>query len=96
MQLGDTLVLCSDGLTGCVREQAIADTLGQDRPAEDTCRALVDAAIRGGAPDNVTVVVARFRDAAVAVQQARERAAAPVEATEKDTAFAPEPVAVNA
>jgi protein phosphatase len=88
LELGDTLLLCSDGLTGCVSEQVIADLLGEERPAEDTCRALVDAAIHAGAPDNVTVVVACFRDAAEVALAARQRAAAagPVEATIVDTA----------
>ena len=56
---GDALLLCSDGLTGPVPEARIAELLAGGR-AEDAARRLVDAALAAGAPDNVTVVVARF------------------------------------
>ncbi|HZN04092.1 MAG TPA: protein phosphatase 2C domain-containing protein [Candidatus Polarisedimenticolia bacterium] len=57
---GDRLLLCSDGLTGTMKDEEIADLLGRSASAEDSCRRLVDLALERGAPDNVTVIVARY------------------------------------
>jgi serine/threonine protein phosphatase PrpC len=57
---GDTLLLCTDGLTRHVHDEAIADILGKAESAESACRALVDAALAAGGTDNVTVLVARM------------------------------------
>jgi len=57
---GDTLLLCSDGLTEPVRDDAIASALANPDP-ESACKALIDLALEAGAPDNVTVIVARYR-----------------------------------
>jgi serine/threonine protein phosphatase PrpC len=57
---GDTLLLCSDGLTKHVSDAEIAVALAQPASAEATTRALVNAALAGGGTDNVTVVVARM------------------------------------
>jgi len=58
---GDRLLLCSDGLTDMVSEEAIARVLGRGPTSEAACRALVDLALEGGGRDNVTVVVAHYR-----------------------------------
>jgi len=58
---GDTLLLCTDGLTKHVPEDALARELASTRPAEQVCRALVEAANEAGGTDNISVVVARFR-----------------------------------
>ncbi|MGZ0236754.1 PP2C family protein-serine/threonine phosphatase, partial [Streptomyces sp. CPS1] len=55
---GDRYLLCSDGLTEAVPDARIAELLGGGVGAEGTVRALVDAALAAGAPDNVTCVVA--------------------------------------
>jgi PPM family protein phosphatase len=78
LQMGDTLLLCTDGLTKHLDDQAIAGLLGHDRPTERTCRALVAEANAAGGSDNVTAVVAHFRDARRAVAQAGAEAAAEV------------------
>jgi protein phosphatase len=57
---GDTLLLCSDGLTRCVPEPAIGALLAAEPDPGDACRALVEAALGHGAPDNVAVVVVRL------------------------------------
>jgi PPM family protein phosphatase len=57
---GDTLLLCTDGLTKHVSDETIADVLGKAESAEAACRALVDAAMADGGTDNVTAVVARM------------------------------------
>lgn len=53
----DRLLLCSDGLTEAVSEQEIARLLETAGDPERTADSLVQAALAGGAPDNVTVVV---------------------------------------
>ncbi len=55
---GDRFLLCTDGLTKEVPEQAITAILTQDRDAATLCRDLLDRALRAGGRDNVTVVVA--------------------------------------
>jgi protein phosphatase len=57
---GDSLLLCSDGLTDMVDEETIADTLATHASADDACRALIDVALDRGGRDNVTVVLARY------------------------------------
>lgn len=56
---GDTLLLCTDGLTNMVSDREIARLLAVDAEVDATCRLLVDAALQAGGDDNVTVAVAR-------------------------------------
>ncbi|HEX6105141.1 MAG TPA: protein phosphatase 2C domain-containing protein [Gemmatimonadales bacterium] len=60
LQPGDTLLLCTDGLTRHVPDERITELLGGAADAETACRELVDEALAGGGHDNVTVVVARM------------------------------------
>lgn len=53
----DRYLLCSDGLTVVVSEETIGETMALDTPALVAER-LVALALRAGAPDNVTVIVA--------------------------------------
>ena len=57
---GDTLVLCSDGLSGQVSKDEIADIVTRERDLTNVCRELIDRANANGGPDNITVIVARF------------------------------------
>ncbi len=52
----DIFLLCSDGLVREVKHADIADILGRT-DIEQSSQALVDAAVAGGARDNVTVIV---------------------------------------
>lgn len=63
LTVGDTLLLCTDGLTCHLRDEDVLRLLQQRGSAEQTCRRLVAAANDAGGSDNVTVVVARFLDA---------------------------------
>ncbi|MDP3714331.1 MAG: protein phosphatase 2C domain-containing protein [Mycobacteriales bacterium] len=57
-RLGDRYLLCSDGLTGPVgRIETLQEALGIADPQESVDR-LVQLALKGGGPDNITVVVA--------------------------------------
>ncbi len=54
---GDRWMLCSDGLSGVVSHDTIADAMREIGDAGECAETLVGFALRGGAPDNVTVVV---------------------------------------
>jgi len=54
---GDRVLVCSDGLTGMVDDETIAALLSAGTDAQTTAQALVDAALKNGGEDNVTVVV---------------------------------------
>jgi protein phosphatase len=58
LEPGDTLLLCTDGLTKHVPEERLASVLSGMPGAENGCRELVDLALAEGGRDNVTVVVA--------------------------------------
>jgi len=53
---GDRLLLCSDGLTGPVKTKDIQTLLGSGAPPVAT-DLLLNAALDGGGPDNVSVIV---------------------------------------
>jgi PPM family protein phosphatase len=57
---GDILLLCSDGLSDPVGDQAIAEILAETSDADEACNRLVDRALENGGPDNITAVVARY------------------------------------
>jgi serine/threonine protein phosphatase PrpC len=57
---GDTLVLCSDGLSGQVRKEEIAEHVAADGSLEQIADRLIQLANSRGGPDNITVVLARF------------------------------------
>ena len=60
---GDRYLLCTDGLTGPVgRLQTLQEALELPDP-QAACDRLVQLALRGGGPDNVTVIVADVVDA---------------------------------
>ena len=57
---GDTLILCSDGLSGLVRKDEFARMAADHTDLTALCSALIDLANARGGPDNITVVAARF------------------------------------
>lgn len=59
LEPGDTLLLCSDGLTKHVPNEEVARLLLAATSAKQACEALVAQALADGGSDNVTVVVAR-------------------------------------
>jgi PPM family protein phosphatase len=61
---GDRYLLCSDGLSGVVSEETLHQTLATIAEPEDAVLQLVDLAIRGGGPDNITCIVADVVDSA--------------------------------
>ena len=65
LRFGDTLCLCSDGLTGHVSEARMLEILRNTDGAEEGAEQLLAAALDGGGKDNVTVIVGRFEEAGV-------------------------------
>jgi protein phosphatase len=57
---GDRLLLCSDGLTEMVTDEAIATILGAEADPEAACTKLVAQANEAGGRDNITVLIVRF------------------------------------
>jgi serine/threonine protein phosphatase PrpC len=57
---GDTLLLCTDGLTKHVADEQITAMLLRGDGVEATAKALVQTALDAGGTDNVTVVLARM------------------------------------
>ena len=61
-QAGDRYLICSDGLPVAVSDEQILQALSATPEPSDAVLALIDLAIRGGAPDNVTCIVADVID----------------------------------
>ncbi len=58
LKVGDTFLLCSDGLTGRVEDPEIATIIG-NLPPEGAATLLINLANLRGGPDNITVVIIR-------------------------------------
>jgi protein phosphatase len=54
---GETLLLCSDGLSNLVSDSLIAQTLAGDNNLEQKAERLIELALQAGGDDNVTVVL---------------------------------------
>ena len=59
---GDRYLLCSDGLSGVVSDETLRDTLSSIEDPEIATHQLIDLAIHGGGPDNITCIVADVVD----------------------------------
>lgn len=55
---GDRYLLCSDGLSGVVSEDTLKETLLSEADTDVAVERLVDLALKGGGPDNITAIVA--------------------------------------
>jgi len=53
----DTLLLCSDGLSGEVTDDGIAAILAETTDAQARVNRLIAAALEAGGKDNITVIV---------------------------------------
>jgi protein phosphatase len=59
---GDRYLLCSDGLSGVVSHQTLEETLGSFYSPQQTIQELIQLALRGGGPDNITCIIADVID----------------------------------
>ncbi len=60
LRKGDILVLCSDGLSGQVKKEEIAQVVVTETTLSAACDRLIALANERGGPDNITVVIARL------------------------------------
>jgi len=65
---GDRYLICSDGLSGVVSADTIAQTMQEIADPQACVERLVQLALRGGGPDNITVVIADATDADIMEQ----------------------------
>jgi PPM family protein phosphatase len=68
-QADDVYLLCSDGLTGMISEEAVAEILRNRRSLDDAADQLIAAANEGGGKDNITVVLFRLGEDAAAGEE---------------------------
>ncbi|MHA6791928.1 protein phosphatase 2C domain-containing protein [Pseudonocardia bannensis] len=59
---GDRYLLCSDGLSGPVSDETLAETLRDYTDPRACADRLIELALRGGGPDNITCIVADVVD----------------------------------
>ena len=60
LRRGDTLLLCSDGLSGMVRFDDIKELMKSSPEPLDVCKALTERANQAGGHDNITVIIVHF------------------------------------
>jgi protein phosphatase len=89
VEVGDTFLLCSDGLTGPVTDKEIGTILACLAP-EEASQTLVDLACLRGGPDNVTCVVVRATEE---LSPRTSSASMPAERTDEDKLPPPPPPA---
>ena len=93
-------MVCSDGLSGLVRDAEIARIVQEERDLRAVCNRLIATANERGGPDNITVVVAEFEGPglaeAISTDEIGHQAYAPAESAAQTTlppspapAFAP-------
>ncbi len=63
LQIGDGVLLCSDGLTNMVSDEEIAGVLRAEADPEQACRQFVARANEAGGRDNITVIYVRYEAA---------------------------------
>jgi serine/threonine protein phosphatase PrpC len=61
LEEGDSLILCSDGLSGLVNDEELQRTVEQFGPRESVYH-LVERANDNGGPDNITAIVAHIQE----------------------------------
>jgi protein phosphatase len=100
LQVGDTLLLCTDGLPKHVADKDINSLLQARESSQEICRNLVDAANSAGGTDNITVIVARFlqmtHEPAAAVEVAANSEMATANGLQTEPAVQPVPAGVGA
>jgi protein phosphatase len=70
LAVGDTFLVCSDGLTGKVKDQELGPILANLPPGE-AGQVLIDLANLRGGPDNITVIIAKVTGPQMATGVAR-------------------------
>lgn len=58
LNVGERWLLCSDGLSGMVSDETIAETMADVTDLNECADQLIDLALRAGGQDNITVILA--------------------------------------
>ncbi len=88
LEVGDTFMLCSDGLSGQVKDEEMGVIMATLPPAE-AAQVLIDLANLRGGPDNVTVLIVRVTGPAISASGNIQ--APPLALADDRTAPAPPP-----
>ncbi len=59
LDLGDQLLLCTDGIWGTIEDHVLRDILLDAVDLETAVQTAIDLALAAGAPDNAAIVIAR-------------------------------------
>lgn len=62
LRIGDTFLLCSDGLSGLVPDEKILDIVDISADVQEACELLVDEANEAGGTDNISALMIRVED----------------------------------
>lgn len=57
LEIGDSVLLCSDGLTDMVRDEEILNIVKASETEQEACERLIEAANDSGGTDNITVIL---------------------------------------
>jgi PPM family protein phosphatase len=61
-RLGDVYIICSDGLSGMIKDEEISEVSGTEPDLDVLCERLITSANKNGGLDNITVVAARLEE----------------------------------
>jgi protein phosphatase len=62
-QMGDLYLLCSDGLSGMIKDEDISAIAEAESDMDTLCEKLIAEANKNGGADNITVVAVRVEPA---------------------------------
>jgi protein phosphatase len=62
-RLGDVYLICSDGLSGMLKDEELSEMAGAEPDLDVLCEKLISAANKNGGLDNITVVAVRLENA---------------------------------
>jgi serine/threonine protein phosphatase PrpC len=62
-RLGDVYLICSDGLSGMIKDEDMAEIATSERDLDVVCERLITTANKNGGLDNITVVAVRLEEA---------------------------------
>ena len=62
-RLGDVYLICSDGLSGMIKDEDMAEIATSDKDLDVVCERLITTANKNGGLDNITVVAVRLEEA---------------------------------
>jgi protein phosphatase len=62
-RLGDVYLICSDGLSGMVKDEEMSDMSASEPDLDALCERLITTANKNGGLDNITVVAVRLEEA---------------------------------